>query len=155
MELCLLRSGCVGQIGTGPPGRTGGQLRPETPIALQPAGAMSIEGPHRGKERVVSQKKNMISVRLTDEERQKLAQLCAASGLPVSTVIRKLIQGITICQRRPGELHELYVEINRIGTNINQIAKKANAGFATREDIKSLKFFMGLIDEKMARIAAQ
>lgn len=103
----------------------------------------------------MTQKTNIISVRLDDTQARKLVQLCETSGLPVSTVMRKLISGVPIQQRPPGELHELYVEINRIGTNINQIARKANAGFATREDIQALKFLMGRIDEKMARIAEQ
>ena len=46
-----------------------------------------------------------------------------------------MIGGITIRQRPPQELHDLYVEINRIGKNINQIVRKANAGFATKEEI--------------------
>ena len=34
------------------------------------------------------------------------------------------------------------MEINHIGNNINQIARKANAGFATKEDVRELKFLM-------------
>ena len=78
------------------------------------------------------EKTHMISVRLTDAERRKLSQICAVSGLPVSAAIREMIGGITIRQRPPQELHDLYVEINRIGKNINQIVRKANAGFATK-----------------------
>ena len=81
---------------------------------------------------------HMISVRLTDAERRKLSQICAVSGLPVSAAIREMIGGITIRQRPPQELHDLYVEINRIGKNINQIVRKANAGFATKEDRQPL-----------------
>ena len=66
-----------------------------------------------------SNKDYMVSVRLTEAERENLRQLCAVSGLPVSAVLRQLISGVTIRQRPPGELHELYLEINRIGTNIN------------------------------------
>ena len=81
------------------------------------------------------EKTHMISVRLTDAERRKLSQICAVSGLPVSAAIREMIGGVTIRQRPPQELHDLYVEINRIGKNINQIVRKANAGFATKEDM--------------------
>ena len=52
----------------------------------------------------------------------------------------------------PQELHDLYVEINRIGNNINQIARKANAGFATKEDVRELKFLMRTIEAKMAEL---
>ena len=82
---------------------------------------------------------HMISVRLTDAERRKLSQICAVSGLPVSAAIREMIGGVTIRQRPPQELHDLYVEINHIGNNINQIARTVNArGFASGEDIAAI-----------------
>ena len=81
----------------------------------------------------------MISVRLTDAERRKLSQICAVSGLPVSAAVREMIGGVTIRQRPPQELHDLYVEINHIGNNINQIARTVNArGFASGEDIAAI-----------------
>ena len=84
-------------------------------------------------------KTHMISVRLTDAERRKLSQICAVSGLPVSAAIREMIGGVTIRQRPPQEFHDLYVEINRIGNNINQIARAVNArGFASGEDIAAI-----------------
>ena len=84
-------------------------------------------------------KAHMISVRLTDAERRKLSQICAVSGLPVSAAIREMIGSVTIRQRPPQELHDLYVEINHIGNNINQIARTVNArGFASGEDIAAI-----------------
>ena len=53
----------------------------------------------------------------------------------------------------PKELHDLYTEINRIGTNINQIARKANAGFATKDDMRELKFLMRTVEQRMAKVA--
>ena len=100
-------------------------------------------------------KTHMISVRLTDAERRKLSQICAVSGLPVSAAIREMIGGVTIRQRPPQELHDLYVEINRIGNNINQIARKANADFATKEDVRELKFLMRTIEAKMTELVKQ
>ena len=97
----------------------------------------------------------MVSVRLTAAERERLRQICGASGLPASAVLRQLLCGTTIRQRPPQELHELYLEINRIGTNINQIARKANAGFATKDDMKELKFLMRTIEQKMSKVADQ
>ena len=96
---------------------------------------------------------HMISVRLTDAERRKLSQICAVSGLPVSAAVREMIGGVTIRQRPPQELHDLYTEINRIGTNINQIARKANAGFATKDDMRELKFLMRAVEQRMAKVA--
>ena len=85
---------------------------------------------------------------------RRSARSCGSSALsPVCG--RQLISGVTIRQRPPGELHELYLEINRIGTNINQIARKANAGFVTKDDMKELKFLMRTIEQKMAKVADQ
>lgn len=101
----------------------------------------------------MEQKKYMISARLTDSELQRLHELRQISGLSVSNIIRKWLAEEKLQPRRPEEIHELYVEINRIGTNINQIARKANAGFATKDDIHQLKFLMRAIEEKVAQIA--
>ena len=109
----------------------------------------------RRKERERTNKEHMVSVRLTEVERERLQQLCTISGLPVSAVLRQLISGVTIRQRPPKELHDLYAEINRIGTNINQIARKANAGFATKDDMRELLFLMKAIEQKMAKVAEQ
>ena len=121
---------------------------------MPPAGGKFC-GKDRGKERERTNKEHMISVRLTDAERRKLSQICAVSGLPVSAAIREMIGGVTIRQRPPQELHDLYVEINRIGKNINQIVRKANAGFATKEDIRELKFLMRTIETKMTELVKQ
>ena len=121
---------------------------------MPPAGGKFC-GKDRGKERERTNKEHMISVRLTDAERRKLSQICAVSGLPVSAAIREMIGGVAIRQRPPQELHDLYVEINRIGNNINQIARKANAGFATKEDVRELKFLMRTIETKMTELVKQ
>ena len=47
------------------------------------------------------------------------------------------------------------MEINHIGNNINQIARKANAGFATKDDMRELLFLMKAIEQKMAKVADQ
>ena len=94
-----------------------------------------------------------LSVRLKPTEHQKLKQLCEDSGLPASTVIRQLIAGAEVRPRRTKELKELYLAINRIGTNINQIARKINAGFGTRNDMQELLYLMGQIELQMSSIA--
>ena len=39
-------------------------------------------------------------------------------------------------------LSELINEVNHIGNNINQIARKNNAGFYNRDDMESLRSYM-------------
>lgn len=98
-------------------------------------------------------KKYEICLRLNEAERQKLEQDTALSGLSKTDYLRSLIVGTEIKPRRPAELKELYLAVNRIGVNINQIARKANAGFATRSDMQELKFLMRKIETHMSRIA--
>ena len=98
-------------------------------------------------------KKYEICLRLNEAERQKLEQDTTLSGLSKTDYIRSLIVGAEIKPRRPAELRELYLAVNRIGVNINQIARKANAGFATRSDMQELKFLMRKIENHMSRIA--
>lgn len=98
-------------------------------------------------------KKYEICLRLNEAERKKLEQDTALSGLSKTDYLRSLIMGTEIKPRRPAELKELYLAVNRIGVNINQIARKANAGFATRSDMEELKFLMRKIEMLMSRIA--
>ena len=95
----------------------------------------------------------MISVRLTDAERRKLSQICAVSGLPVSAAVREMIGGVTIRQQPPQKLHDLYVEINHIGNNINQIARSVNAGIAKPEDARRGLYLLDQVYELMFQVA--
>ena len=72
-------------------------------------------------------KTHMISVRLTDAERRKLSQICAVSGLPVSAAIREMIGGVTIRQRPPQELHDLWRSTTSAITSIRSPAKPTPA----------------------------
>lgn len=75
-------------------------------------------------------------MRLTEKERQHLNQLAQESGLSRSNVVRSCLEQTELRPRQPAEIGDLYREINRIGVNINQIARSVNAGIATAEDAK-------------------
>lgn len=77
---------------------------------------------------------NTITVRLTDDERDKLHELSSRSGLAVGAFMRAAAFGKSgpRAQRRPPADHQtlrkLLGECGRIGNNINQIAHRLNAG---------------------------
>ena len=74
-----------------------------------------------------------ITIRLTADEYAHVKQLSKDSGLKMEPAIRRLIMGVNLRPRPPDELPEL------LGTNINQIAKVANAsGYVRKEDIQSI-----------------
>ena len=68
-----------------------------------------------------------VILRLTEKEKNHLQKQSAIAGLKMEPFIRKLIMGIEIRPRPPDNIAQLIREINAIGNNINQIARKANA----------------------------
>ena len=80
-----------------------------------------------------------ITIRLTADEYARVKQLSKDSGLKIEPAIRQLIMGVNLRPRPPDELPELLRQLSGIGTNINQIAKVANAsGYVRKEDIQSI-----------------
>ena len=77
-----------------------------------------------------------ITIRLTADEYAHVKQLSKDSGLKMEPAIRRLIMGVNLRPRPPDELLR---QLSGIGTNINQIAKVANAsGYVHKEDIQSI-----------------
>ena len=101
----------------------------------------------------MQEKSKFLSVRLTAEEREHLDRLARESGLSLSNVIRSCINRTEIRQRQPAEINDLYREINRIGVNINQIARSVNAGIATAEDARYGLHLLGRVYDLMYQIA--
>ena len=70
-------------------------------------------------------KDKRITIRFTDDEYNELKAKADELDIPLSTYIRKKVLGnrekiLTKCNK------ELLYEINRIGNNLNQIAKHCN-----------------------------
>ena len=101
----------------------------------------------------MQEKSKFLSVRLTAEEREHLDRLAKESGLSLSNVIRSCINRTEIRQRQPAEINDLYKEINRIGVNINQIARSVNAGIARAEDAKRGLYLLDQVYELMYEVA--
>ncbi|NDO18083.1 MobC family plasmid mobilization relaxosome protein [Lachnospiraceae bacterium MD329] len=68
-----------------------------------------------------------VLIRLTDNEKNHLQRQAANAGLKMEPFIRKLIMGVDITPRPPDNIVNLIREVNYIGNNINQIAKKVNS----------------------------
>lgn len=75
-----------------------------------------------------------ICLRLNADEAQKLITNAKACGLTRTAYLRRLLNGYDLKPRPSAEMEALRTEIHQIGNNINQIARKANAGFAAREE---------------------
>ena len=67
-----------------------------------------------------------FSVWLNDKELAHLTRQAEITGLKKEPLIRKLFMGADIQPSPPDNIAQLIREINYIGNNINQIAKKVN-----------------------------
>lgn len=86
-----------------------------------------------------------MSVRLTEREYKHLKRQAANAGLKMEPFIRKLIMGENITPRPPDNIVNLIREVNYIGNNINQIAKKVNS--ENRVSQSQLEEIMRLLGE--------
>ena len=68
-----------------------------------------------------------FSIWLNEREMSHLTKQAEIAGLKKEPFIRKLIMGVDILPRPPDNNAQLIREINAIGNNINQIARKVNS----------------------------
>jgi len=70
-----------------------------------------------------------VSTRLTPEQHDWLEAAAAACGLPLAAYVRRLVLGATATPRpHRASVRAAIAALNRVGNNLNQIAKKANQG---------------------------
>lgn len=96
-----------------------------------------------------------ICLRLNEKETLALKEKAKQCGLSKSAYLRRLVMDKPVKARPSEAIHELYIEINRIGTNINQIARKSNAdiidpGSAAAQALLLLKKVYVLMDNMAA-----
>ena len=72
------------------------------------------------------ERKVKITVRLSDKEYNHLKNQSENAGLKMEPFIRKLIMQVDLHPRPPDNISQLIREINPIGNNINQIARRVN-----------------------------
>lgn len=81
-----------------------------------------------------------IQVWINEEEFRHLDDITHKSGTSFSVVIRNLIMGQEIRERPNADFLALARSFDKIGANINQIARKANTeDVASADDLKEVK----------------
>lgn len=85
-----------------------------------------------------------VRTRLSDEAFAALSAEASSRGLTISTLTRRVVSAHLAAQRaelprRRGEDGELLRQLCRIGNNLNQLARQANAGMVpvTAAEIRS------------------
>jgi hypothetical protein len=78
----------------------------------------------------LSEKRSLkITFRVTEKQRQRLLTLAVACGTKPGDLIRtKLFKGHFPATRLPRIDENIYVELKRIGINLNQLTRHANSG---------------------------
>ena len=88
--------------------------------------------------------------RLSEMEYKKLIIDSGNAGLTCSDYIRNLINNKEIKPKPPDSYSKLAWEIAKVGTNLNQLAHKANAaGDASQEDVETAIFLLKKIYKLM------
>ena len=101
------------------------------------------------------EKRHHLHIVLTPRQYRLLCSQAKQCRLTKRAYLASLIEGQSVKSRPSQEIKDLRTEIHHIGNNINQIARKANAGFATKEDVRELKFLMRTIETKMTELVKQ
>lgn len=106
----------------------------------------------------MEQKTEKIRIRVTPEELEHLKK-CSGSSSVVFKNGRENFSGYLRekllretnhkNQQLEQQMRELRYELRKIGTNINQIAKKVNGGFGTPNDLVELKNYMERMEKVM------
>ena len=81
-----------------------------------------------------------LHVMIDEDEFHQLDNISHKCGLSFSTVIRNLIMGHELRERPNADFLVLARSFDKIGANINQIARKANTeDVASADDLKEVK----------------
>ena len=64
---------------------------------------------------------------MTPQQKEKLARTAAKAGIGISECLRRMIDKLKIIEKPSAEVSSLLVEIRKVGTNLNQIARALNA----------------------------
>lgn len=73
-----------------------------------------------------------VTLRLSPEEFEKLAQVATRSGLSRMAYLRMLIAGYVPKEKPPPDYYRMMKELHAIGTNLNQLAACANSQHWTK-----------------------
>lgn len=99
------------------------------------------------------EKKQHLHIELTQQQYELLKKNCKASGLSMRLYLVRLLEGVPIKARPSSEIRELRIEVHKIGSNINQMARRVNAGQGSPELAQRALFLLGKVYEMMYRIA--
>ena len=90
-------------------------------------------------------KNRKISFRIEEKLEEKIRSQSKKANMTMSSYLTKIISQKNITVIEEGK--NIYFELNKIGNNLNQIAKKLNAGIGTKADLESLSSLSRSLDK--------
>ena len=96
-----------------------------------------------------------MTLRLNAAEYAHLCQQAEVTGLKKEPLVRQLIMGVNLRPRPPDAYADLLRALSAIGNNINQLARKANAGFASRDEVTRALRMLDRVYELMYQLSQQ
>lgn len=96
-----------------------------------------------------------LSVRMTEEQYQRLQRYMGMTRLHSTTYLCRLIQGGEFEGRSPKLNHALHASVNMIYSNVRQITRHRYAKDLDAEAVAKLDFLMDKICEEVYLLAAQ
>ena len=93
-----------------------------------------------------------VKVRLTVEEKDLLKEQSTRTGRTQSDIIRSAWKKLKIIELPPADFAETVVQLRRIGNNLNQLTRSANAGEVHIPEIKSVLSEIVAVDRKLSKI---
>jgi len=102
-----------------------------------------------------NKKEHHLHIVLTTQQYQLLCCQAKECRLTKRAYLARLIEGRPVKARPTKEIKELRTEIHHIGNNINQLARKANAGFASRDEVTRALRMLDRVYELMYQLSQQ
>ena len=89
------------------------------------------------------------------QEAQDLQKKAKKACLTEAALIRLLIRGYEPREKPDERFYDAMRELSAIGNNINQLARKANAGFASRDEVTRALRMLDRVYELMYQLSQQ
>lgn len=99
-----------------------------------------------------AKKTENVHLRLTPDEFALLKEQSERTGRSMSDLIRAAWKKMKIVELPPADFSETVVQLRRIGNNLNQLTRAANAGEVNIPEIRSVLSEIAAVDKKLTKI---
>ena len=99
-----------------------------------------------------AKKTENVHLRLTPDEFALLKEQSERTGRSMSDVIRAAWKKMKIVELPPADFTETVVQLRRIGNDLGQLNRAANAGEVNIPEIKSVLSEIVALDERLSKI---